>query len=109
MNLELAGVVWRSSWWLESRRSSIPSSSSSPVHLLRPAQTTFLKPIKGNSRTFVKELEVPSGAGLWRWRFGGSSCRGALAMEELSGSDLGGPGRGQEEQKRQGVLLGRTS
>ncbi|MQL89619.1 hypothetical protein Taro_022197 [Colocasia esculenta] len=44
--LELAGVVWRSSWWLESRRSSIPSSSSSPVHLLRPAQTTFLKPIK---------------------------------------------------------------
>ncbi|MQM09470.1 hypothetical protein Taro_042345 [Colocasia esculenta] len=47
-NLELAGVVWRSSWWLESRRSSIPSSSSSPVHLLRPAQTTFLKPIKGS-------------------------------------------------------------
>ncbi|MQL74154.1 hypothetical protein Taro_006512 [Colocasia esculenta] len=48
MSLELAGVVWRSSWWLESRRSSIPSSSSSPVHLLRPAQTTFLKPIKGD-------------------------------------------------------------
>ncbi|MQL96711.1 hypothetical protein Taro_029394 [Colocasia esculenta] len=46
MNLELAGVVWRSSWWLESRRSSIPSSSSSPIHLLRPAQTTLLKPIK---------------------------------------------------------------
>ncbi|MQL81124.1 hypothetical protein Taro_013579 [Colocasia esculenta] len=46
MNLELAGVVWRSSWWPESRRSSIPSSSSSPIHLLRPAQTTFLKPIK---------------------------------------------------------------
>ncbi|MQM16571.1 hypothetical protein Taro_049527 [Colocasia esculenta] len=48
MSLELAGVVWRSSWWLESRRSSIPRSSSSPVHLLRPAQTTFLKPIKGS-------------------------------------------------------------
>ncbi|MQL78618.1 hypothetical protein Taro_011043, partial [Colocasia esculenta] len=46
MNLELVGVVWRSSWWLESRRSSIPSSSSSPVHLLRPAQTTLLKPSK---------------------------------------------------------------
>ncbi|MQL84691.1 hypothetical protein Taro_017206 [Colocasia esculenta] len=44
--LELAGVVWRSSWWLESRRSSIPSSSSSPVHLLRPAETTLLKLIK---------------------------------------------------------------
>ncbi|MQL78287.1 hypothetical protein Taro_010704 [Colocasia esculenta] len=38
--------MWRSSWWLESRRSSIPSSSSSPVHLLLSAQTTFLKPIK---------------------------------------------------------------
>ncbi|MQM12898.1 hypothetical protein Taro_045818 [Colocasia esculenta] len=38
--------MWRISWRLESRRSSITSSSSSPVHLLRPAQTTFLKPIK---------------------------------------------------------------
>ncbi|MQM20370.1 hypothetical protein Taro_053388 [Colocasia esculenta] len=46
MSLELAGVMWRSSWWLESRRSSIPSSSSSTVHLLRPVPTTFLKPIK---------------------------------------------------------------
>ncbi|MQL86707.1 hypothetical protein Taro_019245 [Colocasia esculenta] len=45
-SLELARVVWRSSWWLESRRSSIPSSSFFPVHLLRPARTTFLKPIK---------------------------------------------------------------
>ncbi|MQL82082.1 hypothetical protein Taro_014546 [Colocasia esculenta] len=46
-SLKLAGVMWRSSWWLESRRSSIPSSSSSPVRLLRPAQTTFLESIKG--------------------------------------------------------------
>ncbi|MQL72625.1 hypothetical protein Taro_004966 [Colocasia esculenta] len=38
--------MWRSSWWLESRRSSIPSSSFFPVRLLRPARTTFLKPIK---------------------------------------------------------------
>ncbi|MQL75429.1 hypothetical protein Taro_007832 [Colocasia esculenta] len=38
--------MWRSSWRLESRRSNIPSSSSSPVRLLRPAQTTSLKPIK---------------------------------------------------------------
>ncbi|MQL77166.1 hypothetical protein Taro_009571 [Colocasia esculenta] len=29
--LELAGIVWRSSWWLGSRRSSTPSRSSSPV------------------------------------------------------------------------------
>ncbi|MQM00887.1 hypothetical protein Taro_033635 [Colocasia esculenta] len=38
--------MWWSSWWLESRRSSIPSPSSSLIHLLRPAPTTFLKPIK---------------------------------------------------------------
>ncbi|MQM14659.1 hypothetical protein Taro_047600, partial [Colocasia esculenta] len=29
--LELAEIVWRSSWWLGSRRSSTPSHSSSPV------------------------------------------------------------------------------
>ncbi|MQM23589.1 hypothetical protein Taro_056655 [Colocasia esculenta] len=40
--------MWRSSWWLESRRSSIPSSPFCPVHLLRPARTTFLKPNKGS-------------------------------------------------------------
>ncbi|MQM17203.1 hypothetical protein Taro_050172 [Colocasia esculenta] len=45
-SLQLAGVVWRSSWRLESRRSSIPSSSSSPVRLLRPAQTVHLKSTK---------------------------------------------------------------
>ncbi|MQL82045.1 hypothetical protein Taro_014515 [Colocasia esculenta] len=46
MSLELAGVVWRSSWWLGSRRSSTPSRSSSPSRLLRPAQTTLLKSTK---------------------------------------------------------------
>ncbi|MQM04490.1 hypothetical protein Taro_037289 [Colocasia esculenta] len=53
-SLELAGVVWRSSWWLESRRSRIPSSSSSPVRLLRPAQTVHLKPIKDRARRVYK-------------------------------------------------------
>ncbi|MQL82280.1 hypothetical protein Taro_014763 [Colocasia esculenta] len=55
MNLELARVVWRSSWWLESRRSSIPSSPFFPVHLLRPARTTFLKPIKGDYEVSEEE------------------------------------------------------
>ncbi|MQL88668.1 hypothetical protein Taro_021232 [Colocasia esculenta] len=35
--------MWRSSWWLESRRSSIPSSSSSPFRLLQPVQTVLLE------------------------------------------------------------------
>ncbi|MQL76510.1 hypothetical protein Taro_008898 [Colocasia esculenta] len=48
MSLELAGVVWRSSWWLGSRRSSTPSRSSSLSRLLRPAQTTLLKLTKGS-------------------------------------------------------------
>ncbi|MQM09972.1 hypothetical protein Taro_042859 [Colocasia esculenta] len=48
MNLQLAGVIWTSSWRLESRRSSIPSSSSSPVRLLQPAQTVHLKSTKGD-------------------------------------------------------------
>ncbi|MQM04003.1 hypothetical protein Taro_036793 [Colocasia esculenta] len=39
--------MWRSSWWLESRRSSIPSSSSSPVRLLRPVHTVSLESTKG--------------------------------------------------------------
>ncbi|MQL89621.1 hypothetical protein Taro_022198 [Colocasia esculenta] len=59
--LELAGVVWRSSWWLESRRSSISSSSSSPVHLLRPAQTTFLKPIKDSLASLASSIPIPLG------------------------------------------------
>ncbi|MQL73930.1 hypothetical protein Taro_006282 [Colocasia esculenta] len=45
----------KSSWRLESRRSSIPSSSSSPVRLLRPAQTTSLKLIKGQFLTAIQE------------------------------------------------------
>ncbi|MQL78985.1 hypothetical protein Taro_011435 [Colocasia esculenta] len=36
----------RSSWWLGSCGSTTRSSSSSPVRLLRPAQTVHLKPIK---------------------------------------------------------------
>ncbi|MQL90354.1 hypothetical protein Taro_022943 [Colocasia esculenta] len=46
--LELAGVVWRSSWWLGSRRSSTPSRSFSPLCLLRPTQTIILKSTKGD-------------------------------------------------------------
>ncbi|MQM07744.1 hypothetical protein Taro_040586 [Colocasia esculenta] len=42
MSLHLVGVVWRSSWWLGSRRSPTPSRSSSPSRLLRPAQTIHL-------------------------------------------------------------------
>ncbi|MQM03464.1 hypothetical protein Taro_036249 [Colocasia esculenta] len=48
MNLELARVVWRSSWWLRSCGTTTRSRSSSPSHLLRPAQTTLLKSTKGD-------------------------------------------------------------
>ncbi|MQM07376.1 hypothetical protein Taro_040215 [Colocasia esculenta] len=46
MNLELARVVWRSSWWLRSCGTTTRSRSSSPPRLLRPAQTTLLKSTK---------------------------------------------------------------
>ncbi|MQL83537.1 hypothetical protein Taro_016039 [Colocasia esculenta] len=48
MNLELARVVWRSSWWLRSCGTTTRSCSSSPSHLLQPAQTTLLKSTKGS-------------------------------------------------------------
>ncbi|MQL98367.1 hypothetical protein Taro_031081 [Colocasia esculenta] len=48
MSLQLAGVVWRSSWRLGSCGSTTRRTSSSPVRLLRPAQTVHLKPIKGD-------------------------------------------------------------
>ncbi|MQM21475.1 hypothetical protein Taro_054516 [Colocasia esculenta] len=51
MSLKLAGVVWRSSWELGSCGSTTRRTSSSPVCLLRPAQTIQLKPIKGSSGT----------------------------------------------------------
>ncbi|MQL85532.1 hypothetical protein Taro_018054 [Colocasia esculenta] len=35
--------MWRSSWWLRSFGTTTRSRSSSPSHLLRPAQTTLLK------------------------------------------------------------------
>ncbi|MQM00173.1 hypothetical protein Taro_032904 [Colocasia esculenta] len=54
--LELAGVVWRSSWWLGSRRSSTPSRSFSPLCLLRPAQTIILKSTKGPLVSTLPEL-----------------------------------------------------
>ncbi|MQL70908.1 hypothetical protein Taro_003225 [Colocasia esculenta] len=47
MNLELARVVCRSSWWLRSCGTTTRSRSSSPSRLLRPAQTTLLKSTKG--------------------------------------------------------------
>ncbi|MQL81850.1 hypothetical protein Taro_014318 [Colocasia esculenta] len=47
MNLELARVVGRSSWWLRSCGTTTRSHSSSPSCLLRPAQTTLLKLTKG--------------------------------------------------------------
>ncbi|MQM13729.1 hypothetical protein Taro_046654 [Colocasia esculenta] len=46
-SLQLAGVVWRSSWGLGSCGSTTRRISSSPVRLLRPAQTVHLKSIKG--------------------------------------------------------------
>ncbi|MQL78808.1 hypothetical protein Taro_011237 [Colocasia esculenta] len=46
MSLQLAGVVWRSSWGLGSCGSTTRRTSSSPVRLLRPAQTVHLKLIK---------------------------------------------------------------
>ncbi|MQM15382.1 hypothetical protein Taro_048329 [Colocasia esculenta] len=58
-SLELAGVLWRSSWWLGSCGSTTRSSTSSPVHLLRPAQTTFLKPIKGTLITLALNCNGP--------------------------------------------------
>ncbi|MQL78844.1 hypothetical protein Taro_011274 [Colocasia esculenta] len=38
--------MWRSSWGLGSYGLTIRRTSSSPVRLLRPAQTVHLKPIK---------------------------------------------------------------
>ncbi|MQM08252.1 hypothetical protein Taro_041106, partial [Colocasia esculenta] len=49
MSLELAGVVWKSSWWLRSCGTTTRSSSSSSLRLLRPAQTVILKSTKGVS------------------------------------------------------------
>ncbi|MQL84801.1 hypothetical protein Taro_017311 [Colocasia esculenta] len=46
MSLELAGVVWRSSWGLGSCGSTTRRTSSAPIRLLRPAQTVHLEPIK---------------------------------------------------------------
>ncbi|MQM17275.1 hypothetical protein Taro_050245 [Colocasia esculenta] len=46
MSLQLAGVMWMSSWGLGSCGSTTRRTSSSPVHLLRPTQTVHLKPIK---------------------------------------------------------------
>ncbi|MQL79181.1 hypothetical protein Taro_011615 [Colocasia esculenta] len=48
MNLELARVVWRSSWWLRSCGTTTRSRSSSPSRLLQPAQTPLLKSTKGD-------------------------------------------------------------
>ncbi|MQL71614.1 hypothetical protein Taro_003942 [Colocasia esculenta] len=48
MSLELAGVVWKSSWWLRSCGTTTRSSSSSPLRLLQLAQTTILKSTKGH-------------------------------------------------------------
>ncbi|MQL84413.1 hypothetical protein Taro_016919 [Colocasia esculenta] len=45
MSLQLAGVVWRSTWGLGSCGSTTRRTSSSPVLLLRPTQTVHLKPI----------------------------------------------------------------
>ncbi|MQL78159.1 hypothetical protein Taro_010583 [Colocasia esculenta] len=56
MSLQLAGVVWRSSWWLGSCGSTTRRTSSSPVRLLRPAQTVHLKSIK--EQPYVKIRKV---------------------------------------------------
>ncbi|MQM03996.1 hypothetical protein Taro_036777 [Colocasia esculenta] len=39
--------MWNSSWWLRSCGTTTRSSSSSPLRLLRPAQTVILKSTKG--------------------------------------------------------------
>ncbi|MQL68612.1 hypothetical protein Taro_000895 [Colocasia esculenta] len=49
------GVDQRSSWWLESKRSSIPSSSSSPFRLLRPMQTIPLESTIGDYEVHEEE------------------------------------------------------
>ncbi|MQL72828.1 hypothetical protein Taro_005163 [Colocasia esculenta] len=41
-------VVWRSSWQLGKLEIPTPSCSSSPLCLLRPAQTIILKSTKGD-------------------------------------------------------------
>ncbi|MQL82118.1 hypothetical protein Taro_014585 [Colocasia esculenta] len=46
--LELAGVVWGSSWWLRSCGTTTRNSSSSPLSLLRPAQAVVVKSTKGD-------------------------------------------------------------
>ncbi|MQM10596.1 hypothetical protein Taro_043490, partial [Colocasia esculenta] len=53
MSLQLAGFVWRSSWGLGSCGSTTRRTSSSPVRLLRPAQTIHLKPIKGDNASVL--------------------------------------------------------
>ncbi|MQM14717.1 hypothetical protein Taro_047652 [Colocasia esculenta] len=60
MSLQLARVVWRSSWGLGSCGSTTRRTSSSPICLLRPAQTIHLKPIKApcvNIRQFWTAIQ----------------------------------------------------
>ncbi|MQL88534.1 hypothetical protein Taro_021108 [Colocasia esculenta] len=60
MSLQLAGIVRRSSWGLGSCGSTTRRTSSSPVRLLRPAQTVHLKPIKApcvNIRLFWTAIQ----------------------------------------------------
>ncbi|MQM10176.1 hypothetical protein Taro_043062 [Colocasia esculenta] len=49
--------MWRSSWQLGKQEIPTPSRSSSPLCLLRPAQTVFLKSTKG--RALVSTLLEP--------------------------------------------------
>ncbi|MQL96325.1 hypothetical protein Taro_029001 [Colocasia esculenta] len=60
MSLQLAGVVWRSSWGLGSCGSTTRRTSSSLVSLLRPTQTVHLKSIKAtcvNIRLFWTAIQ----------------------------------------------------
>ncbi|MQM08640.1 hypothetical protein Taro_041498 [Colocasia esculenta] len=55
MSLELAGFVWKSSWWLRSCGMTTRSSSSSSLRLLPPAQTVILKSTKGDHEVQEEE------------------------------------------------------
>ncbi|MQL83384.1 hypothetical protein Taro_015877, partial [Colocasia esculenta] len=47
--------MWRSSWQLGKQEIPTPSRSSSPLCLLRPAQTVILKSTKGRRRRTREE------------------------------------------------------
>ncbi|MQL77757.1 hypothetical protein Taro_010177 [Colocasia esculenta] len=77
MSLNLVGAMWRSSWWLGSRRLPTPSRSSSPSRLLRPTQTVHLKS--------TKESVVEAPPHPWVMQVLGTKEDGRITRRSVSG------------------------